>query len=150
MAKFAYRMQNILDLKLKMEEQEKINFGLAQAAYANEREKLRQIMIRQAGYEAQLKQLSVGSINISDIKTCKNAITAMKVALRAQMMEVSKAQRVMDNARKRLNTVMQEQKMHEKLKEKAFEKFKEELNAEESKLTDELVSYTYFNSLDEE
>ena len=33
--------------------------------------------------------------------------------------------------------------MHENLKEKDFEEFKEELAAAESKITDELVSYTY-------
>ena len=40
---------------------------------------------------------------------------------------------------------MKERKTHENLKEKAFEAFKEELLAEESKMTDELVSYTYHN-----
>ena len=38
---------------------------------------------------------------------------------------------------------MKERKTHENLKEKAFEAFKEELAAEEGKMTDELVSYTY-------
>ena len=31
MAKFKYRMQNILDVKRKLEEQEKINYGIANA-----------------------------------------------------------------------------------------------------------------------
>lgn len=38
---------------------------------------------------------------------------------------------------------MMERKTHEKLKERAFEKFKEELKAEESKEIDQLVSFTY-------
>jgi flagellar FliJ protein len=36
--------------------------------------------------------------------------------------------------------------MHEKLREHAFEEFLDELDHEESKVTDELVSYTYFNA----
>jgi flagellar FliJ protein len=38
---------------------------------------------------------------------------------------------------------MIERKTHEKLREKAFEQFKEELKQVESKEIDELVSFTY-------
>ena len=150
MAKFVYRMQNILDLKQKLEEQEKANFGMATARFNEEQRKLRELMIRQADYERQLKELSVGSINIKEIKTCKNAIRSMKVALRDQMIELSKAQKAMENARKKLNQVMMERKMHEKLREHAFEEFLDEIDYEESKVTDELVSYSYFVAENEE
>ena len=149
MAKFVYRMQNILELKKKIEEQEKANFGMATARYNEEQQKLRDIMIKQAGYERQLRELTVGDIDIKEIKTCKGAIASMKVALRAQMIEVSKAQKAMENARKKLNAVMMERKMHEKLREHAFEEFLDEIDREESKITDELVSYTYFNTENE-
>lgn len=142
-------MQNILELKKKIEEQEKANFGMATARYNEEQQKLREIMIKQAGYERQLRELTVGEINIKEIKTCKSAIASMKVALRAQMIEVSKAQKAMENARKKLNSVMMERKMHEKLREHAFEEFLDEIDREESKITDELVSYTYFNTENE-
>jgi flagellar FliJ protein len=150
MAKFVYRMQNILELKQKIEEQEKANFGMATARFNEEQRKLRELMIKQAGYEKQLRDLSVGEINIKEIKTCKNAITSVKVALREQMIELSKAQKAMENARKRLNDVIMERKMHEKLREHAFEEFLDEMDYEEGKVTDELVSYSYFNSEKEE
>ena len=149
MAKFVYRMQNILELKQKIEEQEKANFGMATARFNEEQQKLRELMIRQAGYEHRLKELSVGNIDIKEIKTCKSAITSMKVALRDQMIEVSKAQKAMENARKRLNTVMMERKMHEKLREHAFEEFVAEVDYEENKITDELVSSRFFNPEEE-
>ncbi|MBR1623522.1 MAG: flagellar export protein FliJ [Pseudobutyrivibrio sp.] len=150
MAKFVYRMQNILDLKQKIEEQEKANFGMATARFNEEQQKLRDLMIKQAGYERRLKELSVGAIDIKEIKTCKHAISSMKVALRDQMIEVSKAQKAMDLARKKLNEVMMERKMHEKLREHAFEEFLDEIDYEEGKITDELVSYSYFNTEKEE
>ena len=40
--------------------------------------------------------------------------------------------------------------MHEKLREHAFEEFLDEIDREESKITDELVSYTYFNNSSED
>ena len=43
-----------------------------------------------------------------------------------------------------------DRKMHEKLREHAFEEFLDEIDYEESKITDELVSYSYFNAEKEE
>ena len=48
-----------------------------------------------------------------------------------------------NRARESLNEVMKERKIYEKLREKAFEDFLMELNEEEKKEIDELVSYTY-------
>ncbi|MBE5916129.1 MAG: flagellar export protein FliJ [Pseudobutyrivibrio ruminis] len=150
MAKFVYRMQNILELKQKIEEQEKANFGMATARFNEEQQKLKELMIKQAGYERRLKELSIGTIDVKEIKSCKNAIQSMKVVLRDQMIELSKAQKAMEVARRKLNEVMMERKMHEKLRENAFEQFLDELDYEEGKITDELVSYSYFNGEKEE
>ena len=107
MAKFRYRMQNILDIKEKMENQAKTAYGMANAKLAAEQQKLQDILIRRAGYESK---------------------------------------RDVELARKQLNEAMVERKTHEKLKEKAFEEFKQELLHEESKEIDELVSYTYHDN----
>lgn len=145
MAKFVYRMQNILELKEKLESQEKIAFSLANARLLEEQERLSELMLRRVSYENQLKELTEGTLNIRDIKICKDSINAMKSKIRDQLMEIQKAQREVEIARARLDAVMKDRKTHEKLREKAFENFKEELKAEESKETDQLVSFTYHN-----
>jgi len=71
------------------------------------------------------------------------AVEAMKVLIRAQMLEVRRAEKDVEAARRRLHEAMQERKIHEKLREHAFEAFVEELEKEESKSVDELVSYSY-------
>lgn len=145
MAKFIYRMQNILNIKEKLEAQEKVAYGIANAKLLEEQEKLQGLLKRQEGYEQRLKELQTGVLNIKEIQTCKRAINSMKSLVRDQMMAVHTAQRNLEMARRRLDAVMKERKTHENLKEKAFDAFKEELAAEESKVTDELVSYTYQN-----
>lgn len=149
MAKFVYRMQNILDIKEKLESQEKIAFGIANARLIEEQEKLQALLKRKEGYEAHLKELETGMLDVKEIQACRRAINAMKSQIRDQMMAVHTAQRNLEMARRRLNEVMKERKTHENLKEKAFEAFKEEILAEESKITDELVSYTYQNKSEE-
>ena len=134
MAKFRYRMQNILDIKEKMENQAKTAYGMANAKLAAEQQKLQDILIRRAGYESKARELVSGSINVLEIRECRKAIDVLKSKQRSQMMNVHAAERDV------------ERKTHEKLKEKAFEEFKQELLHEESKEIDELVSYTYHDN----
>lgn len=146
MAKFTYRMQNILDIKIKMENQAKIAYSVANAKLAEEQDALRAIMVRRAGYERQARELASGSLNLREIKECRNAIEVMKGRQRTQLMNVHAAERNVELARKALNEVMVERKTHEKLREKQFEEFKYELQKAESKEIDELVSYNYHDS----
>lgn len=143
MARFIYRMQSILDLKYKLEEQAKIELGIANANLVEEQNKLRDIMVRRAEYEKRAKELVEGSINIVEIRANKQAVDTMKSIMRQQMLEVQKAEKNVATARNKLNEFMQDRKAHEKLKEKAFEEFKMELLQEEGKEIDQLVSYTY-------
>jgi len=142
MAKFKYRMQNILDVKMKLESQAKIAYGIANQKYQEEQKKLQEIVLRRASYEKILKESMTGKIDVRQVSHARADVNTMKTLMRRQMMEVHKAERAMEDARKALNEVMMERKTHEKLKEKAFEQFKAELNAEESKEIDQLVSYT--------
>ena len=145
MAKFKYRMQNILDIKMKLESQAKIAYGIANQKYMEEQKKLQEIMLRRASYERVLKESMMGTIDVRQVSHARADVNTMKTIMRRQMIEVHKAERALEDARKALNEVMIERKTHEKLKEKAFEQFKADLNAEESKEIDQLVSYTYNN-----
>ena len=143
MAKFVYKMQNILDLKQKVENQQKIEYGLANTKLREEEEKLRELLVRQAGYESRARELVKGKIDIHEIRTCKQAIEAMKSAVRTQMIQVHVAEKNVELARNRLNQVMMERKTYEKLREKAFEEFKQEIDYEENREIDQLVSYNF-------
>ena len=149
MARFKYRMQNILELTEKLETQEKINFGIAQAALNEEQDKLKALLDRRVAYEEQERALTQGEIDLKKLELCKQGIMVLKVKIRDQMLAVQRAQRNVERARKRLNEVMKDRKTHENLRDKAFEELKKELAAEENKINDELVSYTYHDS-DEE
>ena len=140
-------MQNILDIKVKIENQSKIAYGIANSKIMDEQGKLREIVVRKAGYEREAKELVSGNIDVHKIKENKKAIETMKSKQRTQMMNVHVAEKNLEAARVRLNNVMIERKTHEKLKEIAFEEFKQEIQYAENKEIDELVSYTYHENL---
>ena len=150
MAKFVYRMQSILDLKYKLEEQEKTAYGLASQKLQEENKKLQQLMLRRMEYEKRAGELAVGKIDVHAIRENKHAIDIMKSMIRDQIMQVHVAEKQVELARKRLQAVMVERKAHEKLREKAFEQFQAELAAEEAKEIDQLVSFTYHDHAQKE
>ncbi len=143
MAKFVYKMQNILDIKLRLETQAKTEFAEASAKLLQEEEKLRRLIERRREYENELKRLSSDRLELGELKKYNSYIETIKVLMQQQALAVRLAQRNLDKVREKLNQAMQERKIYEKLREKAFEEFKEELNAEEKKEIDQLVSFTY-------
>lgn len=143
MAKFIYRMQNILDIKYKLETQAKTSFSIAAANLNKEEEKLAELNLRKLSYEKEARELVKDRLNFQAIKVNRAAIENMKGAIRSQTLAVHIAQRNLESARKHLQEVMIERKTHEKLKEKAFDEFKKEIEKEESKAVDELVSFTH-------
>lgn len=143
MAKFVYKMQNILDIKNKLETQEKTAFAIAMQKLRTEEERLLRIDNEILEYEELIRLQNEGSINIQEWKRCNEALEYKKNEKRNQIQQIKLAQKNVDIARGRLNKVMVERKTQEVLKEKAFEEFVHEVNESEKKEVDELVSFTY-------
>lgn len=143
MAKFIFKLQSILDIKLKLENQAKIAYGQANARLRKEEAALQMLITQRSMYEKRAVDLVNGTISIRDIKENKQSIDIMKSRIRAQMMVVHTAEKQAEAARQKLNEMMIERKTFEKLRERAFEEFKQEVAYEENQAVNELVSYTY-------
>lgn len=143
MAKFIYRMQNILDVKNKLEIQAKNSYAAARMKLNHEEQKLDKLFEQKKSYEEAYRQQLSGSINVLQINICKNAIELSKNLIKKQLVEVKVASLNLEAAQKRLGEVMKERKIQEKLREKAYEEFLQELSDQEKKEIDELVSFRF-------
>jgi len=143
MARFRYRMQNILNVKEKLETQAKNEFAIAAAHEREEEEKLNALEARRDGFEAHLKELVESTLDVIAIKEAEDALEVIKYHVRMQELNLAAARQELEVARQKLTLAMQERKTHDKLKEKQFEQFKAEEAAKESKEIDELVSYRH-------
>lgn len=143
MAKFIFKMQNILEIKRKLEDQAKSVYAEAVQALEKEKEKLHELELKKELYEDRLTDMMLESLYIHEICRMENAVEVMKYKIQEQILEVRKAERVLESARQALNAAMVERKTFEKLREKEFEAFKLEVNAQEKKEIDELVSYKF-------
>lgn len=143
MAKFQYRMQNILDIKYKLEDTAKQEFADALLRLREEEDKQQQMITRRDGYAAEYDAMLVGRLDFLAMEQCANAVDIMNEKISEQDNVIRNRSKELEQYRQKLNQVMQERKMHETLKEKQFEEFQRELSMQEVKEIDEVVSYQY-------
>lgn len=143
MAKFAYRMQSILNIQYQLENQAKMELGRAQMRLMEEEETLQRLIDRKEAYLEEGRKMRSHALSVNDLRDNRNAMLIMDEMIEVQRGQVALAEEAVEAARLKLQEIMQERKMHEKLKEKAFEQFVQEENAAEGKAVDELTSYTY-------
>jgi len=147
--KFRYNMQNILDVKYRLEEVAKGEYSVAQGLLNEELRKLDLLYSQLREYEEELTHLVSGKLDFREITFQENAIEHKKNMIKEQKKNVIAAEKVVEKARKKLNEVMVERKTHELLKEKSLEQYMKDLNKEEAGEVDELVSFRYNGSKDE-
>jgi len=143
MAKFVYSMQNILNLNEKLEEQAKMEYATQQMVLNEEEEKEQRLRDRKAAYEDEARRIREDSVNVKEMMLNANAISIMGELINEQHGVVLKEEEVLEVRRAALEEAMKDRKTQEKLKEKAFDVFKQELAMEESKEIDQLTSYTF-------
>lgn len=143
MARFHYSLQNVLDIKLKMETQAKQEFSARKMELDEEEEKLEALQQRKQSFEEEAKRLRMGTLSVLELEENQNALAVMDDYIARQRENVQRARVRLDESREKLTEVMKERKTQETLKEKAFEEFLQEENRQESKVVDELTSYTY-------
>jgi len=143
MKKFEYKLEEILNIKYKLENMAKAEFGTANKIYNQEIDKLNMLYGKKSTYEEALRELFKESFNILDMKNTQNSIESVKYMIVKQKEEVVKRKCELEKAREKLNEAVLERKTHEKLKEKAFNEYLMEMKKEEDKEVDELNSYKY-------
>ena len=122
MARFVFSMESILQIKLKLEDQAKAEYAVQMA---------------------QLRRQISAVLDLLRIRQLEDGVENIKYNISLQKMVVFNQQKQVTKAREKLNEAMKERKTYEKLKENAFEDFKKELNAEEQKEINELVSFRF-------
>ena len=143
MAKFVFRLNSVLNLKLKLEEQEKIAYSLAAARVKEEEEKLQMLYVRREELVNSKRTLLSGVLSAKELNLTENAIKSTDGKISEQALILKKAEKNLENARIKLNNAIKERKIYEKLKEHAYEDWLKELEHTEQLEINELVSFRH-------
>ena len=143
MARFVFPMQNILNMKEKLEEQEKNQYAQANMRLQEAIAEQEALELRLENEKRKLQKDISSDLNINEIRRREDAVEILRMYVRQQILVVKQREKEVEAARERLNEAMKERKTFEKLREHAFERFCIEENLREQKEVDELVSYRY-------
>lgn len=143
MARFIYRMQSILNIKYKLEEQAKQKYMEVRMRLNEAQDALDKLIQRHNQYMMDYRSLVSSHLDIMEIENCKNSILLMEQYISEQEEVIRAIELELEQAAFLMNEAMKERKIHEKLREKEFELFKQEQNHLEMKEIDQLVSYQY-------
>ncbi len=151
MARFIYRMQSVLNLKLHQEDQAKMAFGQAQHTLNEEEEKLQHLKNRKQGYIEEGVRLRNDSIlDVRGISENRDAADRMDVIIADQEEVVESCRLALESARLRLTQAIQERRIQERLRERAYEDYLDQERLEEIKESDQRTSFTYGTRVAEE
>ena len=143
MAKFVFNMQGLLNIKEKLEEQSKTEYGKA----LNKLEKEKNILLNLENSKKQnivnFRESINKGVKPNYIKNINQFISLIDKKIEEQIENINKAEEIVEQKRLILLNAMKERKVLEALKEKEKENyFREELKKEQ-KIIDEIVSYKY-------
>lgn len=144
MARFVYRMQSVLNIKQQTENQTKMEFAVAQAELNKQLDILQEYIDRKAAYLQEAEDLrNDESLKLQDILDNQYATAQMDVMIKHQSMVVQKEEQKVERVRIKLTRNIQERKMQETLRDRAYAEFLEEQKQEEAKENDQRTSFTY-------
>lgn len=143
MGKFLFKLDSLLNVKKKLEDAQKIEYGKAIARLENEKMKLDMIKKQKAQNILNMKNSVAKYVKPSFMQTVNTFINALNVKIEEQKECIKKADDEVKAEKEKLLQAMKERKILESLEEKEKEKYIVEMMKKEQKNIDEIVSYKY-------
>lgn len=144
MAKFIFPMEQILNIKRKLERQEQIKLGEVMRKLSAAMQMLQIIGFKQKdALDKYQKTVMSGQLIHSEVKKLGDSINYYHNAYKSQEELIKDLENEVEEARRKLQEAVKERKTYEILREKAYEAYLEEEKQEEAKIVDEIVSYKY-------
>lgn len=143
MKKFRYSMQSLLVIKQKLEDQAKAAYGAAKLRLNEEEERLYALQRQREAYVEEKRQVMANRLDVPKLNRLQLAVESMDDRIIRQKQNIKKAEAALHLAEERLIESMTERKTQERLRENAFEVYRQEMNAEEQKEIDERTSFQF-------
>ncbi len=142
--KFKFKLQSVLDIKIKNEDDEKRRLADVMQLQAREEQVLAQLHVKKQRLTAELKEKQgAGGINITELQIYSRGIEKTKNDIISQELRLREIAMMLEEQRRKLIEATQEKKIYEKLKENQHKAYIEEEEFAERLLIDELATLKY-------
>jgi flagellar protein FliJ len=142
--KFRFKLQSVLDLKQKLEDEEKRKLADLMQLQAQEERKLLHLQQTRAQRIQEFKEKQCqGGINVTELQMYSYIIEKLKNDIINQQLRLKEIAIRIEEQRQALIKATQERKTYEKLKEKRHQAWIDEEEYEEKKFIDELATIKF-------
>ncbi len=143
MAKYVYKLQSLINVKEKLEEQKKNELAIQNNKLNKEKEILDNYYLEISDILQQQEEKQTLKINAFQMQQYIKYIDKLKLEIEKQVKVVEKEKQIAEKIRLELLEFTKAKKSLEKLKEKDYQNYLEEEKKAEQKIVDEIVSYKY-------
>ena len=143
MAQFNFQLQNFLAVKEKLEEQHKVEFGMAISELERQKQKKAVLVTEKQDTLYAFRKQAADKVRPTELAQYSGYVEVLKGRIEARQVKVDKADAFAARKRHELVESMKERKMLEKLKENAYESYLKDERRAEHRQVDEVVSYRY-------
>ncbi|HIW31569.1 MAG TPA: flagellar export protein FliJ [Candidatus Paenibacillus intestinavium] len=145
MAFFKYTFQKIVDLKSSEKTQAEWILSDALAELRAQQALLEQYLQEQKSWESKLEQSVLVAIPLSEVLIINQYIEYCAESIKLKKQDIMNAERKVFQKRQELASKMKEEKVWDKAKEHAFDKFKYETQLKEQNELDEMASIRFMS-----
>lgn len=143
MSKFIFKMQNFLNVKEKLEEQKKIDYGNAVSKLEKEQQILKNLKQQKQELIKNIKNNIKNQVYFDQLQNINNYIVFIDKQIYEQKQSLNDAYKQVEQARNNLVEAVKDTKTLQSLKDNEREKYFFLEGQKEQKNVDELVSYKY-------
>ena len=140
MEKFNFRLERVLEYRVKIEDINKVEYGKAKKDLDDETVIFEEILSHKDNINLERDSM-IATTTIKDLKNYNLYLKNVKEKLENQKEIVEKAQNKVENARNILINSSIDRKTLENLKDRDFNNYLYDMKKEEEKIIDQIVSY---------
>jgi len=135
--RFEFRLQKLLEIRKRKEEQEKLELAKASGAYQFVLNKKEKILFNLGEKRKELSNKK-GQLNLRELQAYDSMVKDADLAIKKLDVEIEEKRKIMQKHIDKYAELKRERRVVEVLREKAYKKYEEEAGKEEQKLIDEI------------
>ncbi|WP_308639246.1 flagellar export protein FliJ [Paenibacillus silvisoli] len=140
MARFQYTYQKIFDLKQSEKSQAEWQLSVVVGELQNVEKSLLTLREERVSWSDRLLQAANQAVTLSELRVMQEYIGYLDEAIKRKLVDVRKAETAVEVKRAELSDRMRDEKVWQKSKENAFQRFQAEMMAKEQSELDELAT----------
>ena len=143
MASFHYSFQKVVDLKTSQKTQQEWLLSSALGALSAEEKSLHELQETKLEWEERLQAASQRAVPLAELQIIGQYLDYLQTCIESKLLDVRKAERVVEQNRSKLADRMKDEKVWLKAKDHAMDRFRQALQLKEQNELDEMATVRF-------